>query len=95
MDIYALIGEVWAHKTNLTPPVFIEVPVPNLRTMSGHVFFSGKINKSGSEHFKICMHHNPVSIHEITYEYNKLTNKNISHCWNISKIKYQIQVMSI
>jgi hypothetical protein len=40
--------------------------------------------------FKVCMHHNPVSIHEITYEYNKLTNKNISHCWNISKIKYQI-----
>lgn len=26
MDIYALKGEVWAHKSNLTSPVFIEVP---------------------------------------------------------------------
>jgi hypothetical protein len=27
-SIILLIGEVWAHKTKITPPLFIEVPVP-------------------------------------------------------------------
>jgi hypothetical protein len=66
MDIYALIGEVWAHKTNLTSPVFIEVPVPNLRTMSGHVFMCIDV---------VSFYDLILSIHEITYEYNKMKNK--------------------
>jgi hypothetical protein len=27
--IISLRGEVWVHKTNLTPPLLIEVPVPS------------------------------------------------------------------
>ena len=27
--IISLRGEVWVHKTSLTPPLFIEVPVPS------------------------------------------------------------------
>lgn len=48
------------------------------------------MNKSGSERFKVYMHHNPVSIHEIAYEYYKMKNKKISH----SK-KFQNQISNL
>jgi hypothetical protein len=35
--IISLRGEVWAHKTNLTLPLFIEVPVPRQES-ERHVF---------------------------------------------------------
>jgi hypothetical protein len=28
----------WAHKTGLTPPLFIEVPVPSQECEHGHVY---------------------------------------------------------
>ena len=34
---FELFTKVWAHKTSLAPPLFIEAPVPS-QEVSGHVF---------------------------------------------------------
>jgi hypothetical protein len=36
--IIVLTGEVWTHKTSLTPPLFIEVPVPTHDSERFHVY---------------------------------------------------------
>jgi hypothetical protein len=35
---FIYILKIWAHKTTLTPPPFIEMPVPSQESVSAHVF---------------------------------------------------------
>ena len=39
--IISLRGQVWAHKTSLTPPLFIGVPVPSQKSKRSYIYALG------------------------------------------------------